>query len=112
MFIPLCTLLDIVLPISSEPSPVLVGFHAATRKVIVASSQRVGGRSVHKGCILLKSILQTPARKKDDSVCVEIPLEQVIAAVFQYYVVHVLLYVYVLQLASPLSYVPTYGRHQ
>ncbi len=68
---------DISLPVSPFPSPVLVTLHPSTEKVVVASCCHVGARNVHKGCVLLKTILQAPAKEKDGKVVVEVPTEQV-----------------------------------
>lgn len=58
--------------------PVLISVHlGSTHKVVAASGSHVGGRSVHKGCVLLQSILQAPAKKKEDRVSIEIPAEHV-----------------------------------
>ena len=69
--------IDISLPSTLRPSPLLLTLHPFTGKLVTASADRIGGRCVHKGCVLLKTILQTPAKKSEDEVVIEIPMEQV-----------------------------------
>lgn len=61
----------------------LCALHPSTSKLVVVGGRTVGVRAVLDGGTLLKTILQEPARKESDDVCIEIPVTQVgVAALF------------------------------
>ncbi len=58
-------------------SPMLLGYHSPSGKVLASSEGKVGARGPYKNTLLLSSILQTHARNKGDQVTIEILTDQV-----------------------------------